>query len=202
MVGRGLRPSENKTECLVLDHGGNTLRFGYAEDYDQGVFSLTESKSPSKKAKKCKACGVGVMKYNSTNKKFECQECGHSYDTQKKRTRKFSEECEFDVLDRDVVMVQRLFNLPNYKAKDKLPLSQLRLYQVVRGYKTGWWFKVALDRFDDIESDTPDVWKIVSHRLKMAELEADTYNLYMDLKNQSNGLIKPISGQERKTLFA
>ena len=32
MVGRGLRPYEGKTDCLVLDHAGATLRHGFVED--------------------------------------------------------------------------------------------------------------------------------------------------------------------------
>lgn len=199
MVGRGLRPSDGKDECLVLDHGGNTLRFGYVEDYDQGKFSLEGKKESSGKAMKCKSCSVGIMKFKPKEKKMVCQNCGNEYATNKKRTRKFSDECEFAVLDRDVVLVQRLVNMSNYKAKDKLPLSQLRLYQVVRGYKPGWWFHAALEHFDDIDKDTPDIWKILNYRLKLAEVEADTYHLYNDLKNQTNEKNK-VQGQKRENI--
>jgi superfamily II DNA or RNA helicase len=32
MIGRGLRPAPGKTDCLVLDHTGNTLTFGLVEE--------------------------------------------------------------------------------------------------------------------------------------------------------------------------
>lgn len=32
MLGRGLRPAEGKTDCLVLDHAGNVHRHGFATD--------------------------------------------------------------------------------------------------------------------------------------------------------------------------
>jgi len=31
-LGRGMRPAENKSECMVLDHAGNTDKLGQAED--------------------------------------------------------------------------------------------------------------------------------------------------------------------------
>jgi superfamily II DNA or RNA helicase len=33
MIGRGLRPAEGKTNCIVIDHSGATYRLGFAEDY-------------------------------------------------------------------------------------------------------------------------------------------------------------------------
>lgn len=41
-VGRGSRPFENKTDCLVLDHAGNVLRFGFP--YDDREWSLNGAK--------------------------------------------------------------------------------------------------------------------------------------------------------------
>ena len=200
MVGRGLRPAANKSECLVLDHGGNTMRFGYVEDYDQVQFSLGGKKKSIGKGNKCKACGVGIMRYDSGSQKFVCPSCGNEYEIQKERKQKFSAECEFEVLERDAVMAKRLFSMPNWKAKEKLPLSQLRLYQTLKGYKKGWVFHAALEHFDDINEDTPDIWKILNYRLKMAELEANTYHLYQDLKRQADE--KRIQGKEREVVHS
>jgi superfamily II DNA or RNA helicase len=32
MIGRGLRPAPDKTNCIVIDHSGATYRLGFAED--------------------------------------------------------------------------------------------------------------------------------------------------------------------------
>jgi hypothetical protein len=32
MLGRGLRPAPDKSNCIVIDHSGATYRFGFAED--------------------------------------------------------------------------------------------------------------------------------------------------------------------------
>ena len=33
MIGRGLRPAPDKTNCIVIDHSGVTYRLGFAEDH-------------------------------------------------------------------------------------------------------------------------------------------------------------------------
>jgi DNA repair protein RadD len=33
MIGRGLRPAQDKTNCIVIDHSGATYRLGFAEDF-------------------------------------------------------------------------------------------------------------------------------------------------------------------------
>ena len=46
-VGRGSRPFKNKTDCLVLDHAGNVLRFGFP--YDDREWSLDGAKKKTRK---------------------------------------------------------------------------------------------------------------------------------------------------------
>lgn len=203
MVGRGLRPAKGKEECLVIDHGGNTLRFGYVEDYDQAPFSLEEKKKASKKAMKCKQCNTGIMKYDPKSKHFICSDCGHSYNTEKKRSRTFSDGQEFAILDRDVVLVERLIKMQHSRALKRLPPSQYRLYALLRGYKPGWWFHKAIEQlYSDIHKDDPQAWQKVKHRLEMEELQNDTFRIYQEIKSQTDGTNRTIQGSERRVLSA
>ena len=67
MVGRGLRSSPGKTECLLLDHSGNVVRFAddFAKLYFDGLAELDAGekldkeirKDEERPAKKCPSCG-------------------------------------------------------------------------------------------------------------------------------------------------
>ncbi len=67
MIGRGLRCSEGKTECLLLDHSGNVIRFAedFSNVYFNGLASLDDGERLDKEARKdeeheaksCPSCG-------------------------------------------------------------------------------------------------------------------------------------------------
>ncbi len=81
MIGRGLRasPETGKTECLLLDHSGNVIRFAedFADVYFNGLASLDDGerldKEPRKdeehQPKSCPSCG-----YRPAGKR--CVRCG------------------------------------------------------------------------------------------------------------------------------
>lgn len=54
MIGRGLRSSPNKTDCLILDHSGNCRRFhdDFVEFYFNGCGSLKEAETQDQKVRK------------------------------------------------------------------------------------------------------------------------------------------------------
>lgn len=54
MLGRGMRPHENKTDCLVLDYGGNIKRLGFVNEVSLPEQSTTGSDVA--KVKSCKNC--------------------------------------------------------------------------------------------------------------------------------------------------
>lgn len=74
IVGRGLRLAEGKTDCLILDFGGNLQRHGALDSDDYGVSKPREkdgSAAPSKCCPKCKnECSLSAMR---------CPECGHIF---------------------------------------------------------------------------------------------------------------------------
>jgi DNA repair protein RadD len=85
MVGRGLRLHESKTNCLLLDFGGNIARHGSIDDDNFG--RATESKgraavaAENGRGKQCPACELDVAASRTT-----CPECGFVFPRKKEVT--------------------------------------------------------------------------------------------------------------------
>lgn len=83
ILGRGLRPFPGKTQCTVLDHSGNTLRFWDAmwEFFNEGIAELdmgvkkdkAKPATKEKKAVKCPSC------HHVHEAAPACPACGHLY---------------------------------------------------------------------------------------------------------------------------
>jgi DNA repair protein RadD len=81
ILGRGLRIHDGKSECLVLDHAGNMMRFwnemsdffetGYVELDDGKKKEKKKQKSKDKKVVKCPICF-------HIHESFVCPSCGHT----------------------------------------------------------------------------------------------------------------------------
>ncbi len=73
MVGRGSRVHPEKTDCIVLDHGGNVLRHGFFEDDPQWSLDITVKETgeqgtrPTIECPRCKAIYRGG----------KCRSCGY-----------------------------------------------------------------------------------------------------------------------------
>jgi superfamily II DNA or RNA helicase len=80
MVGRGLRPSEGKTECIVIDQGSNVRAHGFFDD--EISYELNPEKKKKKKSdtldtcpmKECPSCRL----YNKAQART-CEECGYEW---------------------------------------------------------------------------------------------------------------------------
>lgn len=193
MVGRGLRPAKGKTECIVLDHGGNTQRFGFVEDYDQRPFNLNEKRGGGRKKgeagpKKCGECNEGIAEFVHESEDFRhyaCTCCGHE---SKRAVRKtvFVEEREFVLLERDAVLAEKIAKTPYGKVKGgKMPLSELRIYRELKGYKKGWEFHAAVDSgLVSVDKENPDAYREVNFLISMEEKRAGTDALLAEIKSQ------------------
>lgn len=84
MVGRGLRLHEGKTNCLLLDFGGNIARHGSIDDDN---FGRSEGKgraavaAENGRGKKCPACELDVAASRTA-----CPECGFVFPRKKEVT--------------------------------------------------------------------------------------------------------------------
>ena len=79
IVGRGLRKHDKKTECLILDFGGNIARHGSIDDPNYGRATPGSGSGGSGvekngRGKECLNCGIDVP---SSDK--ECPECGFRF---------------------------------------------------------------------------------------------------------------------------
>lgn len=82
MVGRALRPAPGKTDTLVLDHAGNTVRLGPVEQYEHWSLDAKKGKKKGKKEERdpkeitCEMCSA--VFYSSKI----CPQCGfvHEYE--------------------------------------------------------------------------------------------------------------------------
>lgn len=76
IIGRGLRPYKNKRDCLILDFGSGTQRFGFIDDPDlagiDGVLSPTASLVSLRDCPKC-----GSLSYSSS---LKCRICDHDFE--------------------------------------------------------------------------------------------------------------------------
>ncbi len=76
MVGRGLRLAAGKTECLVLDFGGNIRRHGAIDDPNFGVQTVRGAsgeggEAPTKECPSCQAVVASGTRYCECGFKFE-----------------------------------------------------------------------------------------------------------------------------------
>lgn len=73
MIGRGSRIHPDKTDCIVLDHGGNVLRHGFFEDDPKWSLDIS-SKEPSEHKTRptieCPQC-------NTVYRGGKCRNCGY-----------------------------------------------------------------------------------------------------------------------------
>lgn len=130
-VGRGSRPFENKTDCLVLDHAGNVLRFGFP--YDDREWSLEGAKKKSR-GKKDDEPDVNIVTCKECFAIFEkelshCPACGT--EVPKPKGREIAqEEGELVEIDPNILKIQR-----KQENRSARTLEELTALGVSRGYK-------------------------------------------------------------------
>ena len=74
IVGRGLRIADGKTDCLILDFGGNLQRHGALDADDYGISKPRNSDGSEAPSKVCPKCKQEVHL-----SAVKCSECGHIF---------------------------------------------------------------------------------------------------------------------------
>lgn len=122
--GRGLRPSEGKTHCTILDHSGNIYTHGDVySDRKINLDGKNKKNITDVKVLTCPACfaviDCGV---------FECPYCGHEFIQEKKNREIEHEEGELKLINEQNLFIQRIIKITSEYEKLKR-LSEVRNFK-------------------------------------------------------------------------
>jgi DNA repair protein RadD len=133
-VGRGLRPVEGKTRCIILDHVGNVITHGMPQEDRE--WSLDGNKKKKKRGDDEKAMRVKQCPqcYSVHAPAPNCPQCGHFY------------VAEVKALDEVEGQLQQITaaDLSRQKRELAVQVSKAQTFEelvkigIDRGYKPGW----------------------------------------------------------------
>jgi superfamily II DNA or RNA helicase len=138
-IGRGLRIAPGKTECIVLDHAGNSVdRFGLP--FDERTPELNEEQKKKKEnstmkqvAKSCESC-FAILEMNFS----ECPYCGAVLKKEREIKTESGELQELTETPRHLLFEK-------YKSK----LDQLSNIQKIKNFKPNWKYFKLYELFGD-----------------------------------------------------
>jgi DNA repair protein RadD len=156
-VGRGLRPSEGKKDCIVIDHGGVVENLGFIDepvdwtlDGNQNIGRAHETKvKQASKGIKCQACDYRFLYATS------CPNCGAPIPEKKGKPMK--------TVDADLVELtktQKRLNRQWDEHQKRYFFGELRTYARQKGYSDGWAahkYKTKLGVWPNAVKDAPQV---------------------------------------------
>ena len=146
MIGRALRPIENKTHCIVIDHGNNFYEHG-AVEWEQSVDCIKKRKGVGTveekevQAKECNQCKSLLHIQTKT-----CPYCGYIFTENK------IELINAEFSEIDVEKIKPKIVIPAHLRKRWLDMSneELEEYRLLKGYKPGWKFYVKKKQENNI----------------------------------------------------
>lgn len=154
-VGRALRPSPGKTDCIVLDHSGNVLELGPVEAYETWTLDTTKGANARKKKREarpitCESCST-VFAASLT-----CPACGLKHESTKYAR-------DVDVLAGDLAEfkagVSRKLEVTVETKRQWF--AELLWVARSKGYKPGWASRKYRDKFgvwpDRVQGVQPSV---------------------------------------------
>jgi len=115
MVGRGSRVHPDKTDCLVLDHGGNILRHGFFEDDPLWSLDITTKEPGEQGARPTIEC----PKCQAIYRGGRCRNCGY----EPSRAERRGQGLEFNGVE--LVEVSREEKPANVRSAEQLMISAM-----------------------------------------------------------------------------
>jgi len=140
MAGRALRPHHGKSDCVIIDHGGNTMRHGLVSDDRDFTLEGDNGKMPPANLKTCFQCHM-------VHSEYKCPACGHVNKKPKRELtteeQQYLEEMRIDAdleeVDMEKIMSKRLVELEY--------LEQVLAEQQAKAYKVGYAKKMFMQKF-------------------------------------------------------
>lgn len=160
MIGRGLRPSEGKDSCYVLDHANATRDVGFVEDDMpwslDGKEKVQDRKERTRKEPKdieCPSCGT-VFRSQPY-----CPACGHELKSEHQEAIK-ALEADLEEIDRKTKEAEKR----EWSVEDKARFfGMLKGYAIERGYKKGWAVHSYKQKFG-VTPFHPPIWKAIPEK--------------------------------------
>lgn len=140
--GRGLRPKANGGVCTVLDHAGNVLRHGMAEEPREWTLeggTKKKPRTPEVQARQCAKC-YAIFSGRS------CPECGSQADTQGREIRQ--RDGRLVMMTAAEIMAARSKVATNIEEGQCRSLGDWRKLAASRNYSPGWaWHRWTNSRW-------------------------------------------------------
>lgn len=133
MVGRVLRISLGKTEAIVLDHVGNSLRLGLPDDDRE--WSLDGTPKKRKEALALKQCTSCFMVHRPAPK---CPHCGYVYPVMQRLPQQVAGDLVEVRAKEGIIKAAKLSDL----LRDNMTYAELLEIARVKGYRISWAWHV------------------------------------------------------------
>ena len=135
-----------KTDCILIDLGGNVMRpgLGNPEEYDLLGFDLSGKPKSNGVApmKSCKACDFA----NHASARF-CKNCGNKFEIKIKDDKVFADEVALHEIDKIDLFLNRILNSSAKALKDRFAAVRrpdlLRLTAQLKGWGEEWSIHAA-----------------------------------------------------------
>ena len=135
-----------KTDCILIDLGGNVMRpgLGNPEEYDLLGFDLSGKPKSNGVApmKSCKACDFA----NHASARF-CKNCGHKFEIKIKDDKVFADEVALHEVDKINLFLDRILNSSATALKNRFAAVRrpdlLRLTAQLKGWGIDWAIHAA-----------------------------------------------------------
>lgn len=137
-VGRIMRPAENKTDCIILDHAGLTYLHNLVDTPRKWTLGGKKKKGNDRKVVSVHVCDGCFCAYSKTEHPNKCPECG--YEAVKPEPPEVRASGVLMELTADSLAILKMHEKRKYIAEMKAAKTLDDLIQLgkSRGYKEGW----------------------------------------------------------------